>query len=206
MLATEDDPPDRGQTTRWGIPPRTEMRPPATRLARAVLETGRGLAVVLLVLATGCGPESTTATITAIEPLAPDQGDVEVVTGDDGVVRAEHPAYGCIPLSDLVLITFDLAPDGNGRPRAGYIYPHGNGREGVHRSVAAGLSVGDRLPATYEVRGSYGILSGAAGPTTEIRIPELDARSRAAMARIGTPTRRACPGSPNTYWEDEEPE
>jgi hypothetical protein len=158
------------------------------------------------VLANGCGPESTTATITAIEPVDPDDGDIDVITGDDGVVRAEHQAYGCIPLSDLVLITFDLTPDGNGRPRAGYIYPEGTGRQGVHPSVAAGLVAGDAFPATHEVRGSWGILSGAAGPTTEIRIPELDARAHAAMARVGTPTRRACPGSPNRYWEDEEAE
>lgn len=168
----------------------------------------RALAAWLLVLAAGCGPEATTATITAIEPLDPDGGEVDCITGDDGVVRAEHPFLGCVPLSDLVVIRFDLAPDENGRPRTGYVYPHqAQGESGVPLSVTAGLSVGDTLPATFAVQQGCGIFSGAASSSSvSIGIPELDARMRAALPPIGTRVRRACPGSPNHYWEDEEPE
>jgi hypothetical protein len=184
------------------------MRHRADAVAMGVFEAGRGVAVVLLLLATGCGPESTTATITSIAPLDPNGGEVDCITGDDGVVRAEHPALGCIPLSDLVVIRFDLAPTADGRARGGFVYPYqGQGEAGVPRSVAAGLSVGDTLPATYEVSRSLGIFSGATSPTTEhIGIPQLDARLRAALPPVGTRVRRACPGSPNQYWEDEEDE
>jgi hypothetical protein len=170
------------------------------------LDTASRLTLVLLLLAAGCGPESTTATITSIEPLDPSGGEVECITGADGVVRAEHPWLGCVPVSDLVVIRFELAATGGGRAGTGDVYPYqGQGESGVPRSVAAGLSVGDTLPATYEVRHSLGIFSGAASPTTTvIGIPELDRRMRAAMPPIGTRVRRACPGSPNQYWEDEE--
>ncbi len=184
------------------------MRARAVRHPASVTVLARGLAPWLLALAAGCGPESTTATITAIEPLDPDGGEVDCITGDDGVVRAEHPFLGCVPLSDLVVIHFDLAPDENGRARTGYVFPYqGEGESGVPRSVAAGLSVGDTLPATYDVHSSIGIFSGAASSSSvEIRIPELHARMRTALPPIGTRVRRACPGSPNHYWEDEEPE
>lgn len=101
------------------------MRPRARRFAATVLEMARCLAAVLLVLATGCGPESTTATIATIEPLDPEDCGCDLVTGDDGIERVEHRLFGCVPVADLVLITFDIAPDGNGLHRTGYHYQNG---------------------------------------------------------------------------------
>lgn len=166
------------------------MRPRARRFAATVLEMARCLAAVLLVLATGCGPESTTATIATIEPLDPEDCGCDLVTGDDGIERVEHRLFGCVPVADLVLITFDIAPDGNGLHRTGYHYQNGvaAGDSGTPRSVVAGIGVGSTFPATFEVQ-SAGFGNGT---FSVIRIPELDGRARAVMPPLG---RRRCPGS-----------
>lgn len=148
---------------------------------------GRPWLLALLALGTGCGPESTTATITAIEPVDADDCGCDWITGEDGVVRVEHPLFGCVPMSDLVEITVELGPMGDGR-RHEYRYPYGTEVWGTPRSVVAGLGVGSSFPATHQV--SHGFYA-VNGPSTFIDIPALRARIRAAVP----PVRYACSGA-----------
>ena len=156
-------------------------RRPAWLLHRALL------GVTASVFAIGCGPESTTATISAIEPFDLEDCQCDVVTGDDGIARVEHRLFGCVPVADLVHVRFDLPPSAHGLARTGYPYLNGvAGEDSTLRSVVAGVAVGSTLPATVE-RQSAGFGNGT---STFIRIPELDARVRAAIPPPGS---RPCP-------------
>jgi hypothetical protein len=148
----------------------------------------RGLLALALPIAAGCGPESTTARIAALEPFDPEDCDYEQCTNDAGERFVEHPLFGCVRAADLVRVTYDLTPGSDGRPRTGLVYGNGNGTQYTLRSVVGGFGVGSTFPATHEVRHGMFDFNGAAVVVT---IPELDDRVRG-----GTPPldQRECVG------------